>query len=87
MQQINKYFYKVAVSRVQTRFTVRDRKVLLMRYGRSSLIKSVVEVTAKESMDFAESNITVHRSSFESSNWVSVQVGDKGIFQVAPGAD
>ena len=46
MQQINKYFYKIAVSRVQTRFTLRNRKVLLTRFGRSTLNNEVLEIAA-----------------------------------------
>ena len=44
-QQLSQYFYRTAVSRVQTRITLRSQRVLMTRYGTSPLKSDVIEVS------------------------------------------
>ena len=44
LQQINKFFYNVAISRVQPRFEIRSQKILLTRFGLSKLNEKIIQV-------------------------------------------
>ena len=94
MQAVNKFFYSIAISRVQTRCVLRSQRLLFTRtFSNSTLKNTVVEVTRQrnagqtndETIENLQLSTKLIKQSFCSANWCSVQVGDTSIFQLENG--
>ena len=74
LQQLNKFFYKNTTCRVQDKFEIHSKKLLLTRTGPSILMDDIIQLDCGGFND----KLTFSRPDFGNENWISIQVGNRG---------
>ena len=78
MQQLNKHSYEKGVEKVQGRNEVRQRRMMLTRFGLSSMKSDVLEVDYVSD----EAKVSFHRQQIEHREFCSVQMTSDKILQL-----